>query len=465
MQPLETNLTYADQIIVRDTQEECAKKTALGFPDVDYVYAPGHKLAASGEHALQLSRQSWEKSPLVCELAELAKAHIKAEEREDLIAPLAEIRMDDLGRISRGKGKLSLERPAAAQLLTALLPDGSRGCGYLLGCPPGLRADNVNYWREEQARRAVEAQASRPAGKARLADFLDKTVLLRTRKQRPGAARSVFAALGEHYPRVDADKLAAVVGEECNGKGARGAYTYDGLKSRLDAIWHLPEAAFSGMRVGKSYKAGVTVRGEDSGRGCVTVQAVVWDAVCVNLTTVEREIDVASLVHKGKAEDILAEVRKAIRQAEDRIHDFVDVWAEAERHAVVGESWHRGDIEPVFARLLEKDLIPTPVGMDQKSMLLRLRRAYWSRDVAPTVKGIADAVTQIAHADAWKSPWATDDLQTAAGSLVWNHVQVVQVAEGALFSAKQQGWQPGRFTLNDPAILQTPAFQFVRLDA
>jgi hypothetical protein len=462
MQPLESNLTYADQIIVRDVQGECEKKLALGFPEVDYVYAPGHKLEASGKDALLLSRQSWEKSPLVGDLAKMAEAHLAREEREDYTVPVSEIRMDDLGKISRGKGRLPLERSAAAQLCDAILPGGSRGVGYLLYCPPALRAENVNFWREEQVRRAIEDRT----GKTKpTADFLSRTMLLRTRKQRPESPRSIFAALGEHYPQVDADKLAKVVAEETGGKGARGAYTYDGLKSRLDAIWHLPESAFAGMRVGRSYKAGVTVRGEDSGRGCVTVQAVVWDAVCVNLTTVEREIDVAALVHKGKVTDILAAVRSAIRQAENRIEEFVDVWSEAERHAVVGESWHHGDIEPVFARLLEKDLIPTPVGMDQKSMLLRLRRAYWSRDVAPTVKGIADAVTQIAHADAWKSPWATDDLQTAAGNLVWNHVQIVKVAEGALHSAKEQGWQPGRFTLNDPAILQTPAFQFVRLDA
>ena len=424
-----------DRVPARLQDEE---KQALrgGFAPAGLLFAMGTALVADGTRAYRESRTSFEDMPFASAALADHTERIRAERRTDVRTPLSSLTMVPSGALQRdpGRAPLPITEDAFRQLVErAGIPYGT---GYLTRCPAHLRATNVNYW---LTRRAVSA----------------KEVVLRARKIRD--EWQGYAIVSPEYTAVDSDVIAKAVAEAIP-EHARASVVYDGTRTRINVLFHAP--GDMDARVGSNYKAGIQVTSGDTGNACLEVKALLYQAVCVNLTTAARAQDVLSAVHRGN--NLQQQLQDAIQVAMSKVEPFVKAWQEAETRSLIEGSVVGGDVEPAIVALVRSRLIPNPGGIKDEELVRRIRSCYWMAPNA-TVAGVVNAVTRAAHTSSWGSPWAQDELQDAAGEMVWNQLAVENVAMSALSSARREGWKPGRFTLNDVerGVVDTqPVFAF-----
>jgi len=429
------SIPAVDRVPARLQDEE---KQALrgGFAPAGLLFAMGTALVADGTRAYRESRTSFENMPFASAALADHTERIRAERRTDVQTPLSALTMVPSGAIQRdpGRAPLLITEDAFRQLVErSNIPYGT---GYLTRCPAHLRATNVNYW---LTRRAVSA----------------KEVVLRARKIRD--EWQGYAIVSPEYTAVDSDVIAKAVAEAVPVL-ARASVVYDGTRTRINVLFHAP--GDMDARVGSNYKAGIQVTSGDSGQTRLEVKALLYQAVCVNLTTAARVQDVLSSVHRGK--DLALRLSEAIQTAMGKIEPFVKAWQEAETRSLIEGSVIGGDVEPALVALVHNHLIPNPGGINDEELIRRIRSCYWMAPSA-TVAGVVNAVTRAAHTSSWGSIWAQDELQDAAGQMIWDQLAVENVAMSALSSARREGWKPGRFTLNDAVagrIDTQPVFAF-----
>jgi len=437
-----------DRVPARLQDEE---KQALrgGFAPAGLLFAMGTALAPVGKAAYQESRSTYDAMPFAsAALADHAEM-IKAERRTDVRTPLSSLTMVPSGALQRdpGRAPLPITEDAFRQLVErAGIPYGT---GYLTRCPAHLRAENVNYWlarrgREEAAAANVVKKPPTP-----------KEVVLRARKIRD--EWQGYAVVSPEYTAVDSDVIARAVAAAVP-EHARASVVYDGTRTRINVLFHAP--ADLDARVGSNYKAGIQVTSGDTGNACLEVKALLYQAVCVNLTTAARAQDVLSAIHRGN--NLQQQLQDAIQVAMSKVEPFVKAWQEAETRSLIEGSVVGGDVEPAIVALVHNKLISNPGGIKDEELVRRIRSCYWMAPNA-TVAGVVNAVTRAAHTSSWGSPWAQDDLQDAAGQMIWNQLAVENAAMSALSTARSQGWKPGRFTLGDAerGVVDTqPVFAF-----
>lgn len=81
---------------------------------------------------------------------EALKLQVEAENCEDFDMEFNSIHMEYDGYLNIGPLKVGYNRHSFHQAISRIKPPDTRGvAGYLLACPPPLRADNFNFWREE----------------------------------------------------------------------------------------------------------------------------------------------------------------------------------------------------------------------------------------------------------------------------------------------------------------------------
>lgn len=409
--------------------------TALGFPPQEKWYGNGTVLLESGKQRFQASRKAWDLMDWSNSECSKLKNRIRDENRTDYRRTVGDLHMQDDGQLDLGGFALPVEEPAFGGLCQRIgIPYGNK---YLASCPPDLRAQNVNHWL-----RSVDQE---------------KELQLRVRHlQRSDNERTIFAAVGKAYTPMDLDEIAEIAQFALPGD-AKGTVRYDGRRGSIQAIFHAP-VDFPAA-VGDYYKAGIEICSDDTGAGALVVKALLWQAICRNLTTVCRGIDVLRKVHKGRANSLgLGEaLRAAIREAEQKIVAFRDSWIDATAAVVQGAGL---DLEPAFAKLVQQKVIEAPV--DDEELVRRLRGAYWKAPEA-NVKGIANAVTRMAHETSWSSPWQADALQDQAGDLIRGAHRIAKVGSDALTEAKAGGWTPGRWSLEQAqngVVNAQPVFLF-----
>lgn len=411
-----------------------------GFAPPKPWFALGTTLAASGERNYQRSRKDWEKMASIPHAAKMLAQTVENENRRDIDCRASDVTMLDDGRLVVGPDYLAVEQDAVQPLIQRLgIPYGA---AYLSACDPELRAHNVNAWTAKD-------------------EAADKKIKLRTRN---GAQpRSVFAAVGPQYAAADLDTIAEIAGRILPGE-AKGEVTYDGRKGSLTALWHAP-IDFP-TTVGDYYKAGVRVKSGDTGQDSISVSAVLFRAVCRNLTTVSAEVELFRRVHRGNIMQGLEEqMASAAAQALAKLGAFRDSWIGADLAIIQGTCIGAIDLEPAIVRLVEREIIPAVV--DPEELVRQIRSAFW-KEPQPTVKGIADAVTRAAHEGSWRSPWVTEQLQDAGGSIIRGHETILRLADDAMQEARGGGWTPGRWSLEqiqNGILNHAPVFQFVTVAA
>lgn len=414
-------LEAKETALVAGLQAEEDEAVALGFPPQRPFFKMGTELIDVGKAKYRESRRSFDNMMFANEACEGLASTIIEEEREDIIVQLRRASMDEDGRLCVDGGKVPLELPAFASLTEHI---GIPKAAYLTECPAELRAHNVNAWMEIQAARNRE-----------------KALVLRTRKGATGE-RTGFAVVSPGYAAVGAD-TAALLLAALMPPHAKGTVDYDGTRARITALFHAP--AEMDARVGSNYKAGVQIHTGDTGATALTIRALMYQAMCINLTTAERA-QVERMVHRGTIEALENKLIAAIQRAQGKVMPFVNRWLEADKMETLASLRH-GDVEPVIAAMVAKRLVPKQNGVSDEELVRRIRGCYWKAP-QPTVAGISSAITRAAHESTWRSPWAQDELQDSAGDVVQNYVRIARLAPEAVEKAIEKGWEPKRFSLD-----------------
>lgn len=412
----------------RAAADEVVAKS-LGFSPKPPVYAIGTVVNSVGVDNFRASREEWSAMPALPELAATFTDRIALEQRTDVLVAAPELFALSDGRLGHRVNPTSKDNPvfiaserALDGLATHVTPGGS---SYLKQCPAELRAQNLNHWLARATNLDVRAtrKANEPVYKPR-------ELTLRTRA-RKGGAREIFSVVGPKYAAFDVDKVAREAAAGIGGD-ARGKITYDGYKMTLDAMFHsniAPENAVAG----EFFKGCIRVQAADDGTGSVRCSLGLWRNLCRNLIIVDFDkVLIGSRKHVGAA-TIQDDVAELMAQASERIALIVGKWSEASTEDVLSR-YDLTDVDQVFRGLVLNGAVHA-MGVKPEDMVKRLHES-WEREPGYSKTAILNAITRSAHEQTWSS-WADqEDLESAAGELlyqkVWNLDQGNRSAEQLL---------------------------------
>ena len=363
-------------------QERIAR--AAGFVLPAPVFAPGTRVVSVGEDNFAAERAAVASLPTFDSARRALDARIIGEDREDIVATAGDMYMDAAGRLVVNNVAHKLQRDAFA----ALAVRSGFGCGvqYLTQrCDAARRADNVN---------ADLASADPKLG-----------FKLRTRRT-PDGDRSIYAVLSPQYAAVDAPAVlaaaAAAVGD------ARAEIVYDGASTRATCLW-MPDTVID-LAAGDIFKAGIRISTDDTGRGRIRVEAVLFRNLCLNLIIIgEASKTTLDQVHRGDCGDITERIRAAAAAATAAIDPFLDMWGEARRTKVA---------DPVAAlHDLVCGVLAPPTKGQREGALAALKAAF-AVEPGNSVADLVNAVTRAAHESVDLEADYRDFLERRAASLV-----------------------------------------------
>ena len=282
------------------------------------TFAPG--LDVHGKHidGAEARRIAWEKMPLFADSAKQVIARIQAETRQDYVVKASDLRMKSDGTLTWALKDskvpaLYMER-RGLYLLLARLSGGVFSSSF------------QTLWRASASARAVifnDLMSSRAAA------FYAKTTLkLRTRiTGNDGAARTIYAVVSSRYPSVyDADHYLADVRLMVKKASpvARGRVIYDPTTTRLrfEAVWD--EYAKPTKRDVFRLSLNGSTHDDASGRYRLWAGAVSQNG---NYYPLVRRDDLLSRVHRGKGQNVKAEIDGAIKAGIEAIKPFLKQWA------------------------------------------------------------------------------------------------------------------------------------------
>ncbi len=399
----------------RATSDEQIAKS-LGFSPKPPVYEIGTVVNSIGVENFRRSRQDWDKLPGLPELAKSFTDRVAAEQRKDLLVDATSCSVAADGRIHGFNGQPHLMSERALNGLATHVTPG--GASYLRECPSDLRATNLNHWLKTAEQR--DARASKQAGK----DIMKPKQLTMRTRARKGGTREVFSVVGPKYAAFDVDAVAREAAKGIGGD-ARGTITYDGYRMTLDAMFHsniAPEHAVAG----EFFKGCVRVQTADDGSGSIRCSLGLWRNLCRNLIIVDFDkVLVGSRKHIG-TQTIAADVAELMTQASERIKLIVGKWSEANTENVI-DRYDLQDVDEVFRGLVLNDCVHV-TGYKGEDLVKRLHES-WEREPGYSKASILNAITRAAHEQEWKS-WAdTEELESAAGELLYQQVWNLDIAE------------------------------------
>jgi len=347
-----------------------------------------------------------------------------AERRETVKVRLSALQMGGDGRISRGEAGIGMSEHGFAQFMgrvsAALTEEGQEGLGgagsFLRRCPTELRARNVNHFLNE-------VKAINPSAEVAL-------------RYRWGASgREVFAAVSPTYTPFDVNRIAAGVAMAAP-QSARSEIAYDGIKARIQVLFHTTTSP-EHIVAGEIFRAGVIVSTDDTGGGAIRCTAVVWQNLCRNLIVIDRsEQETCRLRHVGSEARLAAEFRAGFTKALGKVDRFVDAWDQAceielkpevapRVQAMSGQQLREALIKASIEDAIKRELVPVA---GRKANAVHEVFSAWKQDTSGAaqahgglnVAALANAFTRYAHETAaQRDPWISDEIQQAAGQLVW----------------------------------------------
>ena len=407
--------------------------TLSGFSPAETVYARGSRVNETGVENARLSREAWEKRPVLKVAAGEFSKKIFSEKRRDVSVDPRELRMTKGGDLVTG---VETGREGDRFAMTEHGFKGfvnrvglSGGASYLSTCWPELRAINVNHWMKSYAER--KDQDSVPG------DFK-----LRTRVNGRTGKREVFAAVGPKYGACDVDKVVAILADNVDST-ARAEVVYDGRRLKATAIFH-SQVKPEHYVAGEFFQAGVIVRSADDGSSSIKISAVLFQNLCLNLIIIdEQELEVGRIIHVGAEERIAERVKAAVQTAREKIGHFIKKWDAAVEHDLLAElradeqarcEKEGDDYIPIpvsvafrglMNGLIEKQLVPLSK-RDRKATLDRLEVCFnedessagFGASHTVTRAAVVNALTRYAHASGALDAFDCYDLEKAASKFL-----------------------------------------------
>jgi hypothetical protein len=401
-----TSLTQPSPDTDRAVADEAAAAQA-GFSLRPPVYAIGTAVNSVGVRNFRQSRRDFEALPFATDACAALAEAVEAERRADLLADAPTVSMLSDGRLVSDFGTFPISERALEGLTRLVTPGGA---GYLTSCPPGLRATNVNYWLARAIRTDRDGHVK------------PRQVTLRARQAVGGT--EIFSVVGPRYSPLDVDAIARqLTGIVPND--ARAEAVYDGYRTRLSVLFHsniVPEHCVAG----EIFKAGVSITTADDGTGAIRVMAQVWRNLCKNLIIVDRSEQATATRHVGQ--NLGDVVQAGIERALKKISYFAEKWSDATVDNVL-ERYGVDDVSTIFRALVANRAVYVP-GIAADDMVERLQRA-WDFEPGYSKSAIVNAVTRAAHTEEWRSWTTSEDLERAAGELLYARVWNVQRPEDA----------------------------------
>lgn len=407
---------------------------ASGFAPRAPIYERGRLVNSIGVANARRSRMEHDAKPFVTAYCEDFHARIKSEERRDILVPAHTLRMTGKGQLGVPRPKevpvgvehikqvWALTEPALQAISTRL---GLKGSAYLQQCWPALRQYNFNEWLKR-----IHLAHDEACVQARLENESEpepQELALRLRKCLSGG-EEVYGVVTEKYTAFDVDLIAKAI-QEATPKDARGTVTYDGYKARFEIMFHSnvqPEK----YTAGEFFKCGVTIRTDDTGGGSITGNAVIWQNLCLNLIIIDQaKQDLFRIRHMGDLEKLIARFREGFAQALSKLDHFTKAWGYAVEDDVVAAARAVDSEVPMkvseampglFNGILERELVPVRGRREENvKSLMKMWEEDTSAAAGPTRAAVANAFTRFAHM-VNQDPWAEDEIQRAAGPLIYS---------------------------------------------
>jgi hypothetical protein len=206
-------------------------------------------------------------------------------------------------------------------------------------------------------------------------------------------------------------------------------------RTRIDVLFH-SDVRPENYVAGEVFKAGIQVRTDDTGGGSLRVDAIVHQNLCLNLLIINRAAQpIARIRHIGSVRELARRFRVALAEAHDRIGAFIRAWSYGCREDVVARTaLAHADVPRdamaappgIFNGILGRELVKIPGARD------RAIDAAWEHDTSSarmsaaaqaaggvTRAAIVNAFTQVAHTLDLGDPFAEDEIQRDAASLLW----------------------------------------------
>ena len=349
-------------------------------------------------------RKAYEQLPAGAEALPKVRDQIRAEDRENF-----EYRAWDL-RMSTRTGKLG--DPADPQRAWEPTRRGLQGFCSRAGIgaipehwPTDIKAQSINALCKRFAETRPDALLS--AGE-------DPRVLLRVQKARGRA----FATVSPSYGAFDGDLvLEALLQALPREARVNVDYDPDQAKGRVEIVTLQEERPV----VGEPFKTSFTVGWDDTGGGSVWGDGGLWSARCLNLTRIWTSVGTFRIRHAGA----VRKLARRFREEFDRIAAVVSKFSAAYGHAAAEELTNAEKVEAhefvqgIYRSLLQRDLVPVRGRREEAASALTMQFLADENKAGVTRAGIANGITRMAHRGN-RDPWLRDDLERAAGRILWS---------------------------------------------
>lgn len=397
---VDTALSTWDAPVLNETARDLAAKESEvlarhGIGEGDLFYATGTALADVGHSTMERYADEYAALPSATEAVRALRETIAKEDRRDTICDLAGYRVDADGRLAAaahvagGKG-VNIEPNAWKQLAA------------IAGSP------NVNAGlsRRSHANRRVRARG-------------------------PREDRSVFAIVSADekrgYAVLDAPEVADLVlqGLRDVGQGdAKAEVKYDpeSTRYRIRALVQAPVDIMAHRGVGRVHRVFLDVRGGDNGETSICGQMGVLRIRCLNASLAQTNGTAWSRIHRGSSEAIRAFVADMCGKWSVVAEEMRSLWARASaEHYLDSETGLALSPQEAITRLVGNGLLPTG-GLTTEAAIDAYVAAWHEEEGVNSAAGVIMAIQRAAHETTWRTKWATDEIESAASGLLYQHV-------------------------------------------
>lgn len=332
------------------------------------------------------SRRAWEQRPTAREAATALESAIAAERRRDYAGvPLAQVRLDEKGHLTRANGGLRPTEWSWSQLR-----------GY---APKGALANNLNSWLGQS----------------------ERSLLLRTRNpDQATGTRELFAALSSKYAVLDGHTVLSRAASAMPDM-VRGDVKYDSVTTQLNAelTMHNPYTFDDEVAVGRVHRVGFRFRTADNGLERYRARCFVERVRCVNYTIVPFNWASVDRKHVGDATALASQLLEMARRAGEVATAFAGHWSEAARVRAFADVEGEEGARRAFGLLVSRGLIDVQ-GASGETIIDRLVEA-WAYEPGTSHQAVNRAITRAAQSPGWTMDQA-ETLEEQAGEMLFQRV-------------------------------------------
>jgi hypothetical protein len=416
---------YATGAARSETADRAAR--AAGFATEQPIFTRGTRVNDLGVSNARAARVEYDAMPGLDLACDDLVATVRAEDRRDMTVPRHEVLMDSSGRlVLPGDRRAPVEETAFRQLCARLGFGGD-----LVKCWPKLRAANFNAWQRALRGEADAEVTAWLLAEGRAMGNKDETIVLRTRKT-PEGPRGVFGVVTERYTPFDADLLAEAV-KLALPPDAKCRVTYDGTRAKLEVSFHTTVRP-DDFVAGEFFRAGITIRTDDTGGGSLVGDSWLEMNKCLNLLIIAHNAQpIFRLRHMGEVRVLARKIREGIAKGEKSLAHFLGAWGYAKRDDLRAAALARGELvegmtmSEAFSALangvIERELVPV---RGQRKEVLRELLDMWKHDTSSdgpgvgtvTRSGLVNSFTRWAH-EVNQDAFFAGEVERSASALLW----------------------------------------------